>query len=388
VARDPYPLLARLRRETPVAWIERAGCFLVTRYDDCVSVLTRPALFASTQAGAEETGSPGGAPPPVAVAAEVATHVRYRTLVAGALSGEFVAALEGEVARLTGELLDAVPATGTIDLIPALAAPLPTRVLARLLGVADESRAAFTAWGEAYSRSKADGLDARARAGVREAVAEALGHFAYLLARRQAEPAPDLLGRLLAVHAGEARLTPRQVLGLCDQLMIAGRDLTAGLIGNALAALLGHPAQLARLRAEPGCLEGAIEEALRWDTPVLGQARVSRDASTLRGVPIPAGRTVVVLFAAANRDPAVFAAPDRFDIGRGNAGQHLAFGRGLHFCLGAALARLEARVAVRALLARWPRIRPDPGRPAERRAAPLMVNLRAFRSLPVLLGPG
>src|SRR5439155_21048326 len=152
------------------------------------------------------------------------------------------------------------------------------------------------------------------------------------------------LSRLTQAHLGDAVLSSSQVLHLCDQLMTAGRDLTAGLIGNCLAALLSHPEQLARVRAEPNRLDAAIEESLRWDTPVLGQARICRADTELRGVRLPAGSTVMVMFAAANRDPDIFAEPDRFDIERRNVGQHLAFGRGLHFCIGAALARLEARV--------------------------------------------
>jgi cytochrome P450 len=208
-----------------------------------------------------------------------------------------------------------------------------------------------------------------------------------MLERRRQEPQNDLLSRLTQAHVGEAVLSTSQMLYLCDQLMVAGRDLTTGLIGNCLAAVLSQPIQLARLKAEPNRIGAFVEESLRWDTPVLGQARISRADTELRGIPIPAGSSVLVMFAAANRDPEVFTDPDRFDIERGNAGQHLTFGRGIHFCIGAALARMEARIAVSTLLSRLPNLRLDADRPGARRDAGLMVNLRAYRSLPLAFDP-
>jgi cytochrome P450 len=317
-------------------------------------------------------------------AAQVAMHVQYRSLVTRALSSQLVTSLEPAIERLTEELIDAFPHDGRGDLIAALAAPLPNLAIACLFGVPVQERSMFTAWADEYSRLAAgdDGADLPSRPTIRDAV----GYFAYLLARRRLEPQDDLLGRLAQMHYGEAALSSTQVLYLCDQLMVAGRDLTSGLIGNGVAALLTHPDQLARVRADPGRLNAAIEETLRWDTPVLGQARTARVDTELRDVPIPAGSALLVMFAAANRDPAVFVEPDRFDIGRANAGQHLAFGRGIHFCLGAALARLEARVALRTLFGRLSHLSLDPDQPGTRRTARLMVNLRAYRSLPLVFG--
>lgn len=380
---DPYPLFAELRRVAPVFWAEGSGCFLVTRYDDAVAILTNPELFASGEASQSgHGGTEREEPPPAAV--QVAEHVEYRNLVTRALSNRFVADLDAEIQRLTDELVDGFPGSGHVDVIPALAAPLPTLALARVLGVPDAERAMFTVWADDYSRSIAGDLDDEARAQLRKSVRDAVGYFAYLVERRRSVPQNDLLSRLAEAHLGEAALSSAQVLYLCDQLMIAGRDLTTGLIGNCLAALLSHPEQLARLQADPSRLAAAVEETLRWDTPVLGQARVCRADTEVRGVPIPAGSTVVVMFAAANRDPDVFSGPDRFDIERPNAGQHLAFGRGVHFCMGAALARLEARVAVRTLFGRLSHLRLDPDQASVRRPPGSMVNLRAFRSLPLV----
>lgn len=168
--------------------------------------------------------------------------------------------------------------------------------------------------------------------------------------------------------------------------MVAARDLETGLLGNSLYALLSHPDQWQRLRAEPGTLDSAIEECLRWDTPVLGKARTTLTDVSVRGVLIPAGGRVMVMLGSANRDPAVFAEPDRFDSRRQNLAQHLALGRGIHYCLGAPLARLETRVVLRTLFDRLPNIRLAPDSPPARRSPRQMLNLCALRSLPIVFG--
>lgn len=381
-AYDPYPLFAELRRAAPVFWSETSNCFVVTRYDDAVAILANPELFGSgegSQRGSRETSDDL----PRTAADQVAAHFQYRGLVTRAFSNRFVADLEVEIQRLTDGLIEGFGRSGLVDIILALASPLPTVGLACLLGVPEEERAMFAAWADDYSRGLTGDLDAEGGAHLRRTVREAVGYFAYVVERRRQQPQNDLLSRLAEAQLGDTQLSSSQVLYLCDQLMIAGRDLTTGLIGNCLGAVLSHPEQLARLRAEPKRLDAVIEESLRWDTPVLGQARINRADTELRGVRIPAGSTVMVMFAAANRDPRVFMEPDRFDIERSNVGQHLAFGRGLHFCFGAPLARLEARVAVRTLFGRLPNLRLDPDRPGVRRAAGSMVNLRAYRSLPL-----
>jgi cytochrome P450 len=203
---------------------------------------------------------------------------------------------------------------------------------------------------------------------------------------RAATATHDLLARPTSVRIGGSQLSATSILSLCNQLMIAARDLATGLLGNSLHALLNHPDQWLNLRAEPTTLDSVIKECLRWDTPVLRQARTSLTDVSLRGLPIPAGSSVIVMLGSANRDPAVFAEPDRFDGRRHNAGQHLAFGRGIHFCIGAPLARLEARVALRTLVDRLPNIRLAPDSPPLRRSPGQMLNLRAFRSLPIAFG--
>jgi cytochrome P450 len=178
-------------------------------------------------------------------------------------------------------------------------------------------------------------------------------------------------------------LSASEIVGLCEQLMVAGRDLTTGLIANCIRALHTHPTELQRLRNNPELLDAAIEETLRWDCPVLAQPRRNRSSYVLRGVEMPAGADLLVVFAAANRDPAVFAEPDEFDILRSNASRHLAFGRGIHFCLGAPLARLEAQIAIRTLFARLVGMRLVAERPPVRRVAAFMLNLRTFDELPL-----
>src|SRR5262249_749409 len=259
VAHDPCLLFAELRRVTPVFWNDRSGCFLVTRYDDAVAVLTSPEIFASGEARGSASGSPAGDGGSQA-AAEVAEHTQYRSRVPAALTNRLVADLEGGVRRLTEELIDRFSPSGRVDLVPAFAGPLPTLALARALGVPDEERALFAGWAECYSRAMDDDRDAKTLGPV---IRDAMAYFAYRLERCRARPGTDLLSYLTQKGPGETILSQAQVLLLCDQLMVAGRDLVTGLITNAVAALLSHPEELARLRANEEALGGAVEESLR-----------------------------------------------------------------------------------------------------------------------------
>jgi cytochrome P450 len=293
--------------------------------------------------------------------------------VSRALGPDFLAALEPKVQQLLEELLQPMVARGEADFMAAIACPLPTLVLAEMLGVPPPDRAMFMGWASAYTEGLA-GAPTQTR--YRDATGELVAYFGYQLALR---PQGDhLLARLAASSLGKA-----EILSFCNQLMVAARDLTTGLLGNGLHALLAHLDQLRRVRAEPKLLDQAIEECLRWDAPVLGQARIARQVSRVGSVEIPSGSRVLVMLAAANRDPDIFSQPDQFDIDRPNAGQHLAFGRGLHFCLGAPVARMEARVVLRTIFERFPDLRLVAGPGQTRRSGGRMLNLRSFERLPI-----
>jgi cytochrome P450 len=367
--RDPYPTFAWLRGEHPVYWAETFEAFIVTRFDDCVRVLTDPDQF--------------GPVPDVAPRRAPADHVQYRNILARAFNAEYVAQLEPMIQGIVDRLVEAFVRRGEVDLMSEFGERLPTLVLAEMLGIPSADQALFHAWADVYTTSLTNELDAQQRADFLRTIRELVAYFAYQIEDRRRHPGDDLVSRLIHARYGQAELSAAQILSLCEQFMVAGRDLTTGLIGNGVRALLLHPAQLQRVNAQDELLDAAIEETLRWDSPVLGQPRTNRLECELRGVRLQPGDLVVVMFAAANRDPLVFPLPDVFDLDRPNAGLHLAFGRGIHFCLGAPLARLEARVALRTLLTRLPNLQLSAGRSSQRRLAFAMLNLRTFGSLPV-----
>jgi cytochrome P450 len=366
---DPYPTFARLRREAPVHWAEQFGAFVVTRYPDCVAILTDNDRF-----GPSPDSHPERLP---------AAHVHYRNLLARAFNAELLAQLEPKIQWLVDDLMNHFPSGGQVDLMLALAKPLPTLVLAEMLGIPESDRAMFCGWADVYTDSLGGkvGLDGQVK--FQQTIRELVNYFAFRVEERRGKPGDDLITRLTRARLGESELSAAQILSLCEQLMVAGRDLTTGLIGNCIRALLTHPRQLQSLLDNPRLLDAAIEETLRWDSPVLGQPRTNRLDAEMRGVRLRPGDMIVVMFGAANRDPDVFPEPDDFDIERQNVAQHLAFGRGIHFCVGAPLARLQARIVVRTVFARLPGLRLVIEQAPARRVAAFMLNLRTFGSLPV-----
>ncbi|QKW25113.1 cytochrome P450 [Streptomyces seoulensis] len=327
-------------------------------------------------------------------------HTRLRTLVAREFTARRVQALRPRVQEAAGALLDAVAADGRADLVAAYAHPLPLTIICELLGVPEADRPVFRAWSV-----KVVALDEPEESGraSREMAAYLMG-LAEEKRRQREAPESDLLHALVRSHDGDRadghdgtdgkdgrngnagdradRLSSEELLGMAFLLLVAGHETTVNLISGAVHLLLGHPEQLAALRADPGLLEGAVEETLRFEPPVpAGAYRYAAEPVTLGGVRIPAGARVVLSIAAANRDPARFPAPERFDIRRDPAETraHLAFGHGLHHCLGAPLARLEATAALRLLLERFPRLAFD-GDGAPRWRTSLM---RGLRELPV-----
>lgn len=308
-------------------------------------------------------------------------HTRLRGLVAKAFTPRRVDALVPRVEELAGELLDrmATSPDRTADVLPELAYPLPVRVIAELLGVPADAEPLLVRAAPAL----AAGLDPspmRTPAAIEAADAattEVVGLLTELIAARRTSPGPDLLSGLIAAEEQGDRLSHDELVGTALLLLIAGHETTANLVGNGLLALLRHPSQLARLRDDPSVERSAIEELLRFDAPVQMTQRVTLADVEVAGAPIPAGRVVVLLTGAANHDRQVFEAPHRLDLGR-SPNPHLAFGGGAHFCIGAPLARLEARVVLTGLVRRFPGLRlagPPRWRPS--------FTIHGLRSLPV-----
>ena len=283
-------------------------------------------------------------------------HTRLRSLVSRAFTPRSVSRWEGRVREIADRLLDAVADRERFDLIAALGYPLPVTVIAEMLGVPADDMDRFEGWSNDIALTVEPILAPARIEAVRRATGELFAYFETIVEARRRVPRDDLVSALLAAEEEGDRLTREELLSTMLLILVAGNETTRNLIGNGMLALLRHPDQLRRLRQEPGLLEPAVDELLRYDSPVQLDGRVVRENLEMGGRRLRAGEKVIGLLGAANRDPAAFDSPDALDIGR-KEGSHLSFGRGIHYCLGASLAVMEARIAFRGLLDRFAAIR-------------------------------
>ncbi|MFJ3230404.1 cytochrome P450 [Streptomyces sp. NPDC086787] len=377
----PYDVYRRLRDTAPVHRItgpDGTPAWLVTRYEDVRAALGDQRL--SLDKAHATPGTYKGLALPPALDANLSNmdppdHTRIRRLVSQAFTPRRIEALRKPIRRTADELLDALGPHGTTDLVASYAAPLPITVICDLLGIPDDHRLDFRTWTDSLVIP-----DPARPEGGREAVAAMLGFFTRLLADKRATPGDDLLSDLIRVRdEGGDRLTEDELMSLTFLILFAGYENTVRLIGNAVLALLQHPAQLAALRENPARIPAAVEEFARYEGPaLLGIRRFPVEDVTIGGVTVPAGETVWVSLSAANRDPARFPDPDRLDLDRDTSG-HLALGHGIHYCLGAPLARAETEIALGALLERLP----DLALPDEEPRWHPSVRARGLRALPV-----
>ncbi|MGW0994967.1 cytochrome P450 family protein [Streptomyces sp. NPDC002520] len=376
---DPHPVYARLREQGPVHRVRLPGAdatqmtWLIVGYEEARAALTDPRLakdsakMGVTYLDEELIGKH-------LLASDPPQHTRLRGLVTRAFTMRRVEQLRPRIQRITDDLLDEMLPHGRADLIESLAFPLPITVICELLGVPDMDRAAF----RKMSTELVAPTDAQAGEHAIVRLAEYLTEL--IEDKRRSGPTGDLLSDLMRVTAEDGdRLSARELRGMAYVLLVAGHETTVNLIGNGVHALLTHPDQLAALRADMDLLEGAVEEMLRYEGPVEGSTyRFAAEPLEIAGTAIERGDTVVVGITASDRDAGRFGDPDRFDIRRDARG-HLAFGHGIHFCLGAPLARLEGRIAIGTLLERAPGLALD-GAQGEWLPGLLM---RGMRSLPV-----
>ncbi|WP_433184791.1 cytochrome P450 family protein [Actinoallomurus sp. CA-150999] len=355
---DPFPLYRRLQEDGPVRRIVTVGgleAWLVTRYGDAREALTDPRLTSDLRGATDPRlleqlpSAERSSAMRSLIRLDPPDHTRLRRLVSTAFTARRVAELEPRVQEITDRLLDAVIPAGRADLIEDFALPLPVTVISELLGVPLTDRDRFQAWTNVLLASRPD---RSAMAATERAWGQMWSYLEGLLAAKRADPADDLLGALITARDQDERLDEGELVAMAFLLLVAGYVTTVNLIGNGIAALLTHPGQLKLLRDDPGLLPGAVEEFLRYDGPVNpGILRVAAKDLEIGGVAVPRGATVIIATAVADRDPAEFPEADRLDVARaGNA--HLAFGHGMHYCLGAPLARLEGRIAIGTVLRR------------------------------------
>ncbi|MFI7603377.1 cytochrome P450 [Actinoplanes sp. NPDC049681] len=379
---DPYPRYHRLREISPIVRADD-GALVVTRHADCVAV-TRDSRLGHMPPHMIDFVSPGWQDHPALrqlftsiLVINPPDHTRLRRLVSSSFTARRVQALQPRIAEMVGELLDRM--TGDVDFVEAFAFPLPVNVIGELLGVPEPDRAQFQElvrdWTRVLEVVTSDVLKTAdpAAATIRE-------YLAGLTAERRRKPADDMISALVAAEDDGDKLTEDELLTMAALLFAAGFETTTNLLANSVVALLRNPEQLALLRTDPGLAPSAVEELLRYDTPVQLISRVAWDDIEVAGVPVSGGERFVAYLGAGNRDPERFAEPDRLDLTRADNAP-LSFGGGIHYCLGAPLARLEAQIALPALVDRFPKL--DFAAAPERRDS---LAIRGYTRLPISVG--
>jgi cytochrome P450 len=350
--RDPYPVYRALRDHEPVYHDAEQGFWALSRFDDVIAALHSPAAFQSGDGIALE--GQARSPYPMIIAMDPPRHDQLRALLARGFTARPVAANAAGVRALARELIDAFADKGRVEFVDAYSGALPLYVIGNLLGIERDGLAEFRRLGNALmDQDPAEPESIEAGKAASKSILD--GIMAIIAQRRRAPgtPSDDLVSALLAAEVDGERLREEEVIGFCYLLILAGTETTANLLANGVMALAAHPEQRAELRADPSLIPGAVEEMLRWDSPVQSDARTMGADVELHGRVIPAGDKVLLLFGSAGRDEREYADPDRFDIHR-RIERHLTFGHGIHYCLGAALARLEGQVTFEELLARLP----------------------------------
>ena len=337
--RDPYPRYTQWRERHPIWRDEFSGRWVLSRHDDVFEILKDHQRFSSAGMGA-------------ALALPLLTddpprHTQLRAIVNKAFTTAMLKSVEPDVTRIADDLVEALPTRGDVDIVEHLTTPLPVTVISRMMGIPEERKADFKRWSDALTGTLAGASDEDRKAEMLE-MAE---FFRQLIPQRRAAPTNDLVSAVANAQVDGVGLSEWEIVGFNILLLIAGNETTTNLLGNLLNVLADRPDLWRRLRESPELIEPAIEELLRYDSPVQFVMRTATQDMTLHGQRIATGDNVIVVMGSANRDAALFDSPDEFLIDRPR-GRHLSFGYGIHFCIGAPLARLEARVSMRSLLAK------------------------------------
>ncbi|GAA2716313.1 cytochrome P450 [Micromonospora olivasterospora] len=385
---DPYPTFAELRENAPVCLVKgpRFDSYLISRFDDAKAALTDPRLskdlYGPGQHYLRIFGPNSEALNRNMLNSDPPEHSRLRRIVSQAFAPRRIEALRPRVAQIVDELLDKVAPRGEAELMHDFAIPLPMKVISELIGIPKADHDQVLDWTQVIRTSGSSKNPERDRAAVQEAQLRLHHYLADFVQAKRARPADDIVSDLIAACDRQGTLSESELVTTTFLLLFAGHQTTADFLGNATVALLTNPEQLALLRADPELLPAAIEELLRFDGPLpVASPRIAAEDVEYQGVRIPRGSVVGVVINAANHDPAHFADPDRLDLTR-ERGPHIGFGHGVHYCLGVSLARMEAQIAISALLHRLPDLRLAV--PAEElRRLPAASPFRGLLELPV-----
>jgi cytochrome P450 len=388
---NPYPFYHQLRSLDRVLWMPGMlgrGAYLVSGHQECSAVLKDnrfgkeahkvlpPEEVAKTRLLSAQTG------PKSMLMSDPPTHTRLRGLVNQAFTPRVLERLRPHIEEIADQLIDEMAGQKQVDLIEAFAFPLPIVVIAELLGVPAKDRTQFKVWSNPIAALTDPTATPQMMADAMNVMPELSDYLSQIIAERRREPRQDLITALTQAHDQGDKLSADELLITCRLLLIAGHETTVNLIGNGMLALLRHPEQKEWLAAHPEGTPAAIEELLRYDSPVQLTNRIAFEDVTVGSHTIEKGQQVVTLLGAANRDPEMYAEPDRLDLTRKNAGTHLSFAQGIHYCLGAPLARMEGQIAISALLRRLPQMTLVPGELQYRGN----ITLRGLKALPVNLG--
>lgn len=367
---DPHPLYARLRAEAPVAWHEDAGFWAVTTHPEVVSAGADPQTFCSSRGILVEEIGVDYPSPPTMMHTDPPVHTRYRRLVQPGFKPTIVRGMASSVRAQAAALVDAIEPGNPLDVVPALSVPFPLQVICQLLGMDGDQWPRFYEWSEAVIPGATDWTEERRQA----LQAEMWTALIAVATERRSDPRDDVVSALATATIDGDALTDEELTMFLVQLLVAGNETTRNLLSGGLAALAERPDEWARLRADRSLVPVAVEELLRWTTPVISFLRTATRDTELRGQPVAAGEPVLLVYASANRDEQVYGpTADRLDVGR-DPNPHVAFGFGPHFCLGAPLARLEARVVLEELLDRFAAV--EPAGPVERAPSPVIAGVR------------
>lgn len=366
---EPYPTLRQMRENVPVYWSDAIGGWLLTRYDDIITSMKNTASFSNEnrlgQAIAYLPLEKRNQYKPFAdhyatkslLHSDPPDHTRLRSLVTKEFNPTVVEQMRPRIQGVVDGLVDAAEAKGHFEAIAEFAAPLPIGVIAEILGVAPSDRHLFRTWSDAVLSFQ--GVNKPSETDLsraQDAIVQMRPYIAAMMEDRRHNPRQDLMSKFVAAEAVGQRVSETELISTCVTLFVAGHETTVALISNALLLLLSHPEQLKLLQQDPALLPSAIEEALRYESPVSRQSRRMKEDAELGGKQIKKDQLVFQMLNAANRDPAYFPDPETFDIRR-QKNRHIAFGYGAHFCVGATLARTEATVALGTIIKRLPKLR-------------------------------